>query len=165
MVPRLPFPEPSLPSGAHMPTPAKERTVNRLLIVADDQSVYVEAAVWFEDLGLPVDRTRSFDTASILLAHLPYSAVVVHCGDETADSQIQLWKLQGLLQCAQGTPVVLLTSTSLPKGAENSIMKDVSLYFDRKVPLSEIAEAVRCLLHHASVRNERRETGRDALVQ
>ena len=137
-----------------MPTPANEPTINRLLVVAEAQEVYVEAARCFADLDLPVDRTRSFETANILLAHLPYAAIVVHYGGELGPCQEQLWRLQGLLQCAKGTPVVLLTTGALPERAAQAITKNVSLYFDRQTSLAEIADAVRCLLHLASKRSD-----------
>jgi hypothetical protein len=133
-----------------MPTPARELTDNRLLIVANAQAVYVEAAHCFADLGFPVDRTRSFDTATLLLSHLNYSAVVVCCSPYSAASQEQLFRLEAMLQRAHGTPVILLSPISLPAHTEYHIRRDVSLYFDRTVPLPEIAEAVRCLLRLTS---------------
>lgn len=141
-----------------MPTPAQEHTNNRLLVVADAQDIYVEAAVCFAELDFPVDRTRSFDTAGVLLAHLAYSAVLVHFGGDVDESHAQLWRLQALLQCAKGTPVVLLTTTPLPEPAAQ-IIRGVSLYFDRRTPLPEIAEAVRSLVHSVSERMDCQHDG------
>jgi DNA-binding NarL/FixJ family response regulator len=132
--------------------PASELTVKRLLVVTDDEAVFIEASRCFTELECPVDRTRSFGAATVLLAHLPYAAVVVHLGRTPFDSLSQLGQLTGLLQHAQGAPVLLLTATNLPEVAELAVRKDVSIYAARETPLTEIAQAIRYLFGLAEKR-------------
>jgi len=132
--------------------PAKELTTKRLLIVTDDEAVFVEASQCFTDLDFPIDRTRSFTAAGVLLAHLPYAAVMVHFGRAPVTATEQLEGLVGILQRAQGAPVVLLTSTNLPPGAELAVRKDITIYSGRETPLAEIAQAIRFLVKLAEKR-------------
>ena len=133
--------------------PANELTMKRLLIVTDDEAVFVEASRCFTDLDFPIDRTRSFTAAGVLLAHLPYAAVLVHFGRTQITATEQLEGLVGILQRAQGTPVVLLTSTNLPPGTEIAVRKDITIYSGRETPLVEIAQAIRFLVKLAEKRS------------
>lgn len=130
---------------------ARELAAKRLLLVTDDELVFVEASRYFTELDLPFDRTRSFTIAEVLLAHLPYAAIVVHIGHTPFDSLEQLEPLAGVLCRAQGAPVVLLTAASFPPGSE-SMRKGVSVYLREDTPLAEVAEAVRFLVAPAPKR-------------
>ena len=132
--------------------PARELTIKRLLIVTDDEAVFIEASRCFTELDFPIDRTRSFTAAGVLLAHLPYAAVLVHLGRTSISAIEQLEGLVGILQRAQGAPVVLLTSTNLPPGTEVSVRKDITIYSGRETPLVEIAQAIRFLVKLAEKR-------------
>ena len=133
--------------------PARELTIKRLLIVTDDEAVFVEASRCFTELDFPIDRTRSFTVAGVLLAHLPYAAVLVHLGRTAGMTVEQIDGLVGILQRAQGAPIVLLTSTNLPPGTELAVRKDISIYADRETPLVEIAQAIRYLVGLAEQRS------------
>jgi DNA-binding NarL/FixJ family response regulator len=132
--------------------PAKELTTKRALIVTDDEAVFIEASRCFTELDFPIDRTRSFAAAGVLLAHLPYAAILVHLGRTPVSAVEQLEGLVGILQRAQGAPVVLLTATNLPQGTEVALRKDISIYVGRETPLTEIAQAIRHLVDLAEKR-------------
>lgn len=132
--------------------PARELTRKRFLIVTDDEPIFVEASRCFTELDFPIDRTRSFTAAGVLLAHLPYAAVLVHLGRTPVSAVEQLDGLVGILQRAQGTPVVVLTSTNLPAGAEVSVRNDITIYSGRETPLVEIAQTIRYLVSLAEKR-------------
>ena len=122
--------------------PARELTTRRLLIITDDEGVFVEAARCFTELDFPIDRTRSYTVASVLLAHLPYAAVLVHLGRAPIAGVEQLEGLVGILQRAQGAPVILLTATNLEPATETAVSKDYNIYSGRETPLVEIAQAI-----------------------
>lgn len=130
----------------------RDLKVKRLLLVTDDPSVFVEASYCFSNLDLPFDRTRSFTTAGVLLAHLPYAAIVVYLGRTSFGSLEELEPLAGLLRRAQGAPVILLTESTFPAGSE-SLRKGVSVYLRQDTPLGEVARAVRSLVSDATKRS------------
>jgi DNA-binding response OmpR family regulator len=138
---------------------ARELKVKRLLLVTDDESVFVEASYYFTELDLPFDRTRSFTAAGVLLSHLPYAAIVVHIGRTSFDSLEALEPLAGVLRRAQGAPVILLTASTFPPGSE-SMRKGVSVYLREDTPLPDVAKAVRFL-----VRQESKQPFVDASVE
>ena len=131
---------------------ARDMKVKRLLLVTDDPSVFVEASYYLGQLDLPFDRTRSFTTAGVLLAHLPYAAIVVYLGRTSFDSLEELEPLAGLLRRAQGAPVILLTASTFPRGSE-SLRRGVSVYLRQDTPLEEVAGAVRFLVAEATKRS------------
>ena len=131
---------------------ARDMKVKRLLLVTDDPSVFVEASYYFSQLDLPFDRTRSFTTAGVLLAHLPYAAIVVYLGRTSFGSLEELEPLAGVLRQAQGAPVVLLTASTFPAGSE-SLRRGVSVYLRQDTPLGEVARAVRFLVAESTKRS------------
>ena len=132
--------------------PARDLKVKRLLLVTDDPTVFVEASYCFSQLDLPFDRTRSFTAAGVLLAHLPYAAIVVYLGRTVFGSLEELEPLAGVLRGARGAPVILLTASSFPAGSE-SLRKGVSVYLRQDTPLGEVARAVRVLVGEATKRS------------
>lgn len=132
--------------------PARDMKVKRLLLVTDDPAVFVEASYYFSQLDLPFDRTRSFTTAGVLLAHLPYAAIVVYLGRTAFDSLEELEPLAGVLRQAQGAPVILLTASTFPAGSE-SLRRGVSVYLRQDTPLGEVARAVRLLVADTTKRS------------
>jgi len=140
---------------------ARELTTKRLLIVTDDEAVFVEASRCFTALDFPIDRTRSFTAAGVLLAHLPYAAVLVHLGRTPISAVEQLEGLVRILQRAQGAPVVLLTSTNLPAGTELAVRKDITIYSGRETPLVEVAQAIGFLVGLAEKRMTVERTNRE----
>jgi DNA-binding NarL/FixJ family response regulator len=131
---------------------ARELKVRRLLLVTDNESVFVEASYYFTELELPFDRTRSFTAAGVLLSHLPYAAIVVHLSRTSFDSLEALEPLAGLLRRAQGAPVILLTTSTFPAGSEAQ-RKGVSVYLRQDTPLADVAQAVRFLIAQETKRS------------
>lgn len=130
----------------------RDMKVKRLLLVTDDPSVFVEASYYFSQLDLPFDRTRSFTTAGVLLAHLTYAAIVVYLGRTSFGSLDELEPLAGVLRQARGAPVILLTASTFPAGSE-SLRQGVSVYLRQDTPLGEVARAVRFLVAEATKRS------------
>jgi DNA-binding NtrC family response regulator len=124
-------------------------SMNKTLIVDDEETIRFAMSVYFTTLGCSVDCAESVEEANAFLSEGPYSAVIADLrlsgsgdlgGGEVIDSVRERFP---------ATPVIVLSACTLPDIEQEVLRRGASVFLHKPTPLPEVAEVVLALIEAA----------------